>query len=521
MNRKAGGMMTEGQHEAMVCLPLVRSVVVGAAMVAVTLAVSPARAAGEPERSPEAVIVPHEPGVFLPDPAYEDKPYDPEAQKDIYGGKSAFRVPRPLLELGRRQYTAGPLDPGINVVGRKNLLFPALSAYGDWRTAVAFNDNGAVEQGLLATRLNLDVDLKLTSTERVHAFLRPLDQGGQFSRFEFSADDADRDELIVDGNLETLFFEGDVASIATGMTDRFADFDLPVGVGLMPLLFQNGVWMEDAFTGAGFTVPARNSPALDISNMDVTFFAGFDKVTNAGMLDRAGALSDHGVDIFGVAGFFEANRGYWETGYAFIDGRDGILDDQDHHSVTIAHTRRFRNVLSNSVRFVWTLGQDRANNARQTADGFIVLVENSLITSTPTTLVPYGNFWAGFDRPQSAARDAGAGGILKNTGINFETDGLTGFPKLDDTGRNTWGGAVGVSYLFSLDRQVVLEAASVQTIEGDREPGRPALGDQFAIGARFQQPLDEAWIVRADAMHGWLDEADDLFGVRFEIRRKF
>ena len=31
-----------------------------------------------------------------------------------------------------------------------------------------------------------------------------------------------------------------------------------------------------------------------------------------------------------------------------------------------------------------------------------------------------------------------------------ETDGLTGFPKLDDTGNDSFGGAIGVSYLFNL-----------------------------------------------------------------------
>ena len=30
-----------------------------------------------------------------------------------------------------------------------------------------------------------------------------------------------------------------------------------------------------------------------------------------------------------------------------------------------------------------------------------------LITSLPSTLVPYANFWAGFDRPQPLADDSG------------------------------------------------------------------------------------------------------------------
>ena len=474
----------------------------------------------DPEVPAGVVIVPHDPSVFRPDPQYEEKPYSADDQLAIYGGKFAVQTPRPIFELGRRQYTTGPFEPGIDVLGETNLFFPSLAVYGDWRTAVAFNDNGAAELGVVATRLNLDVDLKLTASERIHAFFRPVDQGGRFTRYEFAADDDDRFEAETDGNLETLFFEGDLGAIAAGLANEQPTFDLAFAVGLMPLVMQNGVWVEDAFTGLAVSIPARNSVRLDISNFDVTFFIGFDKVSSSGVLDNANVVADHNVNLYGATAFVEATGGYWEAGYAYTDGEKGF-DDQSYHNLTIAHTRRLRNWLSNSVRLVWNAGQSRANNVQQNADGAILLIENSLITSKPLTLVPYANLFAGFDRPQSLARAAGAGGILKNTGINFETDGLTGFPKLDDTGRNTWGGAMGVQYLFNLDRQIVVEAAALQVIEGDNEPGRPAAGDQYAIGVRYQHPLDKAWIVRGDAMHGWRDNQDDLLGVRLELRRKF
>jgi hypothetical protein len=175
--------------------------------------------------------------------------------------------------------------------------------------------------------------------------------------------------------------------------------------------------------------------------------------------------------------------------------------------------------MSNSARVIWSFGQNRENNAQQTADGVIVLLENSLITSKPSTYIPYFNFFAGFDRPQSAARDNG--GILKNTGINFETDGLTGYPKLDDTGHDTFGGAVGINYLFGLDRQIVAEVAGFKIRGDENETGRAAADDQLGIGLRYQQPISKVWILRGDVMAGFRSEADDLMGVRFEVRRKF
>jgi len=129
--------------------------------------------------------------------------------------------------------------------------------------------------------------------------------------------------------------------------------------------------------------------------------------------------------------------------------------------------------------------------------------------------------FAGFDRPQSLARDPGAGGILKNTGILFETDGLTNFPKLDDSAHNTYGGALGVQYLFNLDQQIVVEVAGLDVRERDVEPGRAARGPQYGAGIRYQLPLTNALIFRADAIAARRERDNDLLGIRTELRIKF
>ena len=51
--------------------------------------------------------------------------------------------------------------------------------------------------------------------------------------------------------------------------------------------------------------------------------------------------------------------------------------------------------------------------------------------------------------------------------------------------------------------------------------GRAATNDQYAIGLRYQLPISKSWIIRADAMVGFLDDADDIAGVSFEMRYKF
>ena len=148
-------------------------------------------------------------------------------------------------------------------------------------------------------------------------------------------------------------------------------------------------------------------------------------------------------------------------------------DDQDglqQHFLTAAYSRRYANTLSNSTRLFANFGDDNRGNG----DGFAIISENSLISGLPSTLLPYANFFVGFGNPEPLV-DGNNAGILKNVGINFETDALTGYPKLDDTASNAWGGAIGPEYLFNLDQQLVFEVATVQPFENDGIGAQPAV----------------------------------------------
>ena len=496
-------------------LPRRLGVVAGGFALAVLSLTSAAgdEAKNAPKLPPGVKSVEHDRAVFRPDPSYADQPYDPKRQLEIYGGKHKNPAAS-QLEIGRSLYEVGPLSASYNLLGKKNLLFPHLHVFGDFRSALAYNDNGGVEQWRWANRLNVDIDAKLTATERVHAFMRPLDKNGSFTRWDIEGNADEELEIQLDGNLDALFFEGELGPIVAGVTDRPNRIDLPFAVGFMPLVYQNGIWVEDAFTGVAATIPSRNSRCLDISNMDTTFLFGFDRITSNAIVNSGGDRNDDAARIWAVTSFIEANRGYWELGYGYVDGQDP-LSDLSYHNAMASFTKRYGNVLSNSVRVISNFGQNRKGHAAQTADGWAFLVENSWITSKPQTLVPYANFFYGKDRPQALAR--GADGILKNTGISFETDALTGFPKMDDSAQDTVGGALGLEYLFNLDQQIILETAVVHDLANDNK----TKGDQFGLSARWQKPINYAWILRADIIHAWREHDDDLFGTRVEIRRKF
>lgn len=408
-------------------------------------------------------------------------------------------------------YRSGEIAPSKTFMGFTNPVAAHFLMFGDYRTALAYVDNGAGDKAVWAHRLNLDFDFKITSTERFHAFWGPIDENGRFTRVEANQGEFDFIEEL-DDDIDTAFFEGDLGYIWGGATNRWAPFDLPFVAGKFPMLLQNGTWMLDVLEGFALTIPAKSSPVLDISNYDITFFCAYDDVDGPAFRGNGNA-----GEMYGAHGFFEMLGGYLEIGYAFLDDQTG--QNLSYHNVGVSFSRRYRHRVSNAIRVITNFGQDNHVVGGQTADGTLVLFENALITSHPNYFVPYLNLFAGFDNPQSAARAAGTD-VLLNTGINFESDGLTGYPTLDATANNTYGGAVGVNLLGpAWTWQLIAELAMVQT-HGERQT-RKIDDDQYAAGLRFQLPINNAWIVRMDGIYGFQDNGEDVSGGRMELRWKF
>ena len=447
-------------------------------------------------------------GNFSPTPTMPGLPYDPCAEMNVYNAKTLNAHQRPILELGRPWYQLGPISEGSSLLGFHNHINWQYLMFGDFRSGIASNRQNGNTDSVWANQLNLFHHLKITSTERIVAGMTPLN-GVQNTRYDF-----ERDEMIFEGDadFDFAFIEADLGAITGGFIGETLPFDLPFAVGIMPLVFQNGVWFEDAILGAAVTIPARNSPRFDISNMDITFFAGYDKIDSPAFQG-----DDSAARVYGVASFIEALNGYFEIDYAFLDDRTGL--DRSYHNFAAAYTRRFGRFLSNSTRIIVNAGQSSAAQDN-TADGVLLISENSLITGSPSTVVPYLNMWAGFDRPQSVARAGIAGGILRNTGILFESDNLTGYPTLDATANDTFGMAMGLNLLADEFAQQLIVEMAMLGVMGDGT-NRNAVGDQYGVGARYQLPLTNSVIFRADAMAGFLRGTDDINGVRMELRKKW
>jgi|GEM_PF-816426 len=466
------------------------------------------RAQPPPQIDSRVMAIPPEQSDFQPDLLWNPT-HDPEANMAVYNGKQCQPTQRPAIEWFRSWYNRGEIPPSRSWFGYHNPDQFQFIVAGDQRTAYASNSQAGDSTSLIASQLNLDFDLRLTSTERLHWFITPLTQGANSTRWLL---DDDRFESEFNADLLFGYFEGDLGAMAGGLTNKTLPFDLPFSVGVMPLVIQNGVWMDDTILGIATTIPAQNMPALNISNIDITFLFGMDQLNSP-----AFGNDNNAAKIYAIMAFIEAWDGYVEADYAFLEDRNAILD-RSYHNISIGYTRRY-GFISNSTRVIANAGQS-ADGGPNTADGVLLLSENSLITGSPYNRYPYLNLFAGFDRPQSAARQAAAGGVLRNTGILFESDNLTGYPTLDATANDTFGLALGMNVLApNFTQQLVLETAFLGTMGDDAT--RNASGNQYGVGARYQIPISNHSLIRMDAMYGFLDNANELHGARIEYRHKF
>ncbi len=469
--------------------------------------------AAELEASDNVSKATYRASAFKADPFYDNREYDERSQLGIYGGKSPVDTPRALLELGYPIYQNGPIPEASYWLGKNNPVTSQFTVYGDMRlSATSLGESDST----LSADMNLEIDWKLTGTERIHLTLSPLrdEDAGEFTRIE-SINDEDESNTELNFKAEGLFFEGDIGSITGGYSDEPHSWNMPIAFGKMPLVFQNGYFLDDAITGVAFAVISRNSPKLNISNYDISLFAGFEDVEQAFPDDSSSAV--------GVSAYLDATSGHWE-----LNAGSSTSDIVDFTSIAVGFTRRYGNWLSNSVRILNSSGSFTddapADQADELLSGTLLVLENSLITSKPSTLIPYLNLFAADGSPQQLA---GKNNILDKVGITFESNPVTLFSGIDPVARNNAGLALGLEYLFSLDQQFIIELGYSDVLD-DKDTDSPAqiTDTNLALGLRYQKNINTAWAYKVDFVHADKGEnkngeSEDSTHVKLEIFTKF
>lgn len=443
--------------------------------------------------------------------------------------------PPPLIELGDKFFGAGPLQKGIELPTGA-VWMPNFTVFGTFRSAVqAFHDPlresgpaGSVysdkTRSEWANRLDLYANLQLSGTERVLAGFRPLDNGvfarpglAKYTGYQISPDATDGWVYKFNAEPTTLFFEGDIGQIFPSL-DPYGTRPLDIGfsVGRQPLLYQDGLLIDDDMDAIGVT--QNTILPHGGSNLQITALYGWDRI-------NSGDGIDHGSRA--LAGLFinaDFRPTTWNLDLVFVKGHGG---ESDGAYGGLSATQRIWE-LNTTFRVLASraLGHDSGgpgsplstwgNGSSAIGSGVLLLDELSYTIAHSNDLVYLDSYW-GIDRYTSAAHGPDRGGTLGRVGILFAEQpiGRYGSALSSDAERSA-GFALGYQKFFDPDRrrQLILEAGGREAISRD---SRSAV----ATGARYQQAFGQHAILQFDTFIS-LNEGRGLgYGGRVELRLEF
>ena len=412
--------------------------------------------------------------------------------------------PNLLLELGNPFLGSGPIDPGFELPGGA-VAQPSLWVFGTYRSAVQVFNQGRDTPNLSewANRLDLFANLQLSGTERVLFGIRPLDEDGTFSGYQFSPDGTDGSVDGFNFDVTTLFFEGDIGEMIPDADPKdFASLDWGISVGRQPLFYQEGMLIdEDIIDAVGIT---RNTllPAGG-SDLQLTFVYGW------GRISRNNNVELSGQSLFGFFFAWDFPRTTINADVVYVHDGNGDTDGIFFGLSGVQQIGHF----NTSFRVLGSQATGRESPA--VSDGYLLFTELSW-TPPWTENHAYVNAYWGIEDFSSAARGEASGGPLGRVGIMFAAVGLGRYgAPLGNRPNDSVGGAIGHQWFFDDTRkQFIVELGSRYSTSSQ---GLTAV----ALGGRYQQAMGRHWVLQLDAFGSLVHDGDEGYGARAEIRYEF
>ena len=330
----------------------------------------------------------------------------------------------------------GLLSPGqapnepINFLGEQ--LDPRLDIDGFIRYQVLGYRLDNTDNGVMVPELNLDANLQLTATQRIHALFRPIEGGNreptlwQFPPHNHGWVARDMAEPA------ELFYEGQPLNWISPH-DRFP-LDFTLTGGRVPLFLQNGLWFDNIFDG--FAISKDSIQLGNLSNLNLFYFLTHGE-TEGGLtrLDR----QEQRKKLTGMAGDADWYAYFFEFGWAtaYDNGHvhlPGIEYDLDRSFWAMSMTRTFGVSGAVSLRALGSTG----NGSRGGGEFFALETQKRF-----WGVLGYANFF-GATRDWLPASTQGA--PLSREGILFTFDRLAAFPELNSQGADTIGSAMGIIF---------------------------------------------------------------------------
>ena len=419
--------------------------------------------------------------------------------------ESMPKRPKPILDLGPKFLGNGNISPGIELPTGA-VWQPALMVFGTYRSALQSFTRADETSSEWAHRLDLFANLQLTGSERFLIGVRPLQDEGRFTSYQFEPnleEPNDRGwQQETSAELTTFFFEGDFGELFPNLDpeDR-KHYDLGFSIGRQLLNYQAGMLLNDTIDAIGVT---RNTLLpKGGSDLQVTFLYGWNEIHRGDNIERD--------DLALYALFFATDRPKTSVNLDLVYVDDGSVLDADGFYYGLSDVRRIGHYnLSSRI-----LGSKALNGeSAGVGDGHLVFAELSWTPAWSDNNI-YINAFAAFDNFTSAARDPSVGGPLGRSGILFQAVGLGRYgAPLGNRATEVVGGAVGMQWFISpIVNQFIFELGVRQNTQTD-------LGS-LAAGMRYRHVLGQHVVAQLDVFAGVNESQENDYGARFELRVEF
>ncbi|REK21760.1 MAG: hypothetical protein DWQ42_18955 [Planctomycetota bacterium] len=205
---------------------------------------------------------------------------------------------------------------------------PRLVLYGSYEVIATALEENDQRQDLLGHQLLVDLDCRLTGTERLHAQWRPLGErntGGSFYRFSNPEGYIDNSTGIPD----RYWVEWELASVLGGyLKNQFVPRDYHVVVGKFPFAVHNQLLINDDVLGLAIN---KNTIYLGtLSNLNVQAVIALDDVE---------AFSDGSANLYLLNATADYRHAFIESTYAYV--QHGRFRGRDAQYAAISVTKFF------------------------------------------------------------------------------------------------------------------------------------------------------------------------------------
>lgn len=357
---------------------------------------------------------------------------------------------------------------------------PRFVTHGSYEVFGLFLEQGGTRQDSVGHQLIVDLDLRLTGTERAHVQFRPLGRrntGGSFFRLDDPIGYDDNSTGIPD----RWWIEGEFYSLFGGLIDdQFTPLDYHITVGKVPYAVHNSLLINDEVTGVIINKNTLLIPPL--SNLNLQGFYFFDDVDTA---------TPRSTELVGMHASADWRNAFIEGTIAYLSHSDDSNFDSRYAA---ASATRFFGPVTLAGRALF-----KGGDASGTGDGALFVVESNLTRLAPhkvscVTGIEQAVFYGNFFKATSGWSPI-SGANFNRLRSSFAVDPLIRIGQGVNPS-DTIGASVGVQLFRDHEDESITPEVAWEQPQGD---------SVWGVGLRWQRKLGPQIFLDASGIMSWSD----------------